>query len=1001
MGGGQYFVFEEMAPVWPILLTSTLGIFAIGILYVLRKWRNHFVLTEFKIMSFKKLRFASSFQDLWKTISPQSATFFSGSFIIEIVGFRFKVSKLLKFTFHTDTINVYINSNLFKSSKESSRKRKQKSPSSALFILKYLIKIIKLTCQDISIITTVGYTSEAETIIVEQLKLENLSICKDLLNIISIDSIKLEQFIIGCDSIEDELILKTDIIKINRDISLSQFDILISDSLALNINVRFLYFVSSFIKASTDCCNQEIETLDSESFFLPWPILFNFYVHDIDLKLILPETDPSVKYFKWLQFKFTKFTAKCFTSSKSLPKITCLLDKFEMITKIEDQQKIGLKHFCPVDILLKRGPEQVAGQTKDLIILQNVFLCNWTTNDNFQSKTLPEAFIVSWIHSILKNAPICSIKSEMVDLSSMDLDMTSFENMQRDFIKFTYDYFKHSKLTSDRNIFGVLDQFDFNVPFEFPMSSLIDHSVVLFKAGWRPLSKKTERGYWAGDGDKFLRSDWALNLQAKRVRARIEDDGFESKLSAISHFQRQLAESRCRLEPVLLSESYSNSLDNPVGDSYLMQNLANILSISTDKVEPGQSIAIIELHKALFKEYRGLISKSHLLTNWSLIDLAVDNFKLSLSWSSRYLGKKGSLSSLLNHIENGNQISADTIESLSTFLGGFIDISGTTVQINLRNYSRPVLIAPDLRITGPVFLVEDGVKDPDVLIKFPVRVLPENSRSSFAELPINGTVDVLRSILPLKIYHCVFASITRPELVQASVSPYWLGCLALLDRVIDRFVKSSTEDPSPSLPGWDKLRYNVRGCHSRLTIASPCIISRITDSDPISCTEILNLSFPRGLDIGIIPGGKFVLKCPQTTLSVDSQYLYTMRCALESSGPLRLWDLGIKQTELTSLKSKKSFSESSLDFSQNTLIPIIKLSQTELELKFCIKNVYNNDPCHHWSVRPVARSSCSKQTDWVLFGFTKTILVINLYYYYFRNITIRLKNSGVNRLLWN
>ena len=220
----------------------------------------------------------------------------------------------------------------------------------------------------------------------------------------------------------------------------------------------------------------------------------------------------------------------------------------------------------------------------------------------------------------------------------------------------------------------------------------------------------------------------------------------------------------------------------------------------------------------MFYEYKDLVSKSHLLTNWSLVDVAIDDFKLSLSWSPDYLGKTGSLSALLNHVESGNEITPETIKSLSTFLGGFADVSGSSVQVNLRNYSRPILLAPDLRFVGPVFLVEDGVKNPEVLIKFPVRVLPEGLHSSFSYLPSTGTIDVLRSILPLKFYHCVHSTISQPDLVQASVSPYWLGCIALLDRVIDRFVKASTEDPSPPLPGWDKLRYNIHGCHSRLTI---------------------------------------------------------------------------------------------------------------------------------------------------------------------------------------
>ena len=787
-----------------------------------------------------------------------------------------------------------------------------------------------------------------------------------------------------------EPIFETKVIKIDYGNTLDQLDIRLSDALNFNINVRLLYFFSSFIKRTKVASPAEPNELVTS----PWLVLINLHVHFIDVKLILPETDPSFRYFKWLQFKFTKISIKCLLSAKHIPKLTALLDKFEMVTKTENDRKIGSMHFCPIDNLLRRGPEQVAARANILMVLENILFCNWTSCENYQQTTLPAEFITDWVKSILQGTPLCSIQSEMIDLSSMDLDMSRFESLKTDFDTFTIDYFKNSNIFASRTLFAIFDQFNFNIPFEFPISSLIDHSVVLFKAGWRPLSKKTEQGFWIGDGDKFLRSDWALNVLARRARVCIEDDAFESKISVISHFQRQLAESRCRLEPILLAEA--SPIDYiSTADTNEMQKLAKVLVVSTDDdICPAQSIALIELYKSLFAEYRGLISKRHLLTNWSLVDFSIDNLKITLSWSPKYLGEQGTLSSLLNHIENGNQISPEAIDSLSTFLGGFVDISGNAVQINLRNYSRPVLIAPDLRITGPLFLVEDGVKGPDVLVKFPVKILSENSRSCFAELPEDGTVDVLRSILPLKLYHCVFASISGPELVQASVSPYWLGCLALLDRVIDRFVKSSTEDPSPPLPGWDKLRYNIHGCHSRLSIACPCIISRITDSDPLSCTEILNLSFPHGLEIGILPGGVFALKCPESTLSVDSQHLYRIRCALESSRPLYLWDLSVTQSDIRSPSS-----DSSLDLSPNTLIPIIKLSKTQLELKFRIKNVLNQDPCHHWSVRPLARSNCPSKTEWVnavfLFNF---ILLFSLI---LRNISIHLKVLEVDRSLWN
>ena len=965
-----------MAQILSIFVTLIIGLFTTFLLLILKKWWKHFILQELKLSSFKLFRFSFLFSDSKNAEFPKenadSQTFrsFKGPFLIEIIGFKFKI-RGLKFVFNIQSINVYINSNFFM--KRSQFPQKQTSISKflssiALHLLKCLVCTFELTCDNFLLITTVGDVSEAEVFVAEQLTLKNIEICKLPSNLFSFGSIEIEQFIIDKNSLKTELILESKNINLFRNPTFSQFDLLLPDSLCLNLNVRFLYFLSSFIKSISSIEEDDKFQDQATTFNLPWPVLLTFSVSEIDFKLILPEIDPTVKYFKWLQFKFSKIDLKCFFSNYNFPKFTAWLDWFEIVSKIDDGDSLGVKHFCPVDILLGRGPEQVAGQHRELIILQNIFICNWNeTEDDISKTSLPESVIHDWISSILKGSPICSIQNNATDLSSMNLDLSGFEQLKDREIakeKLTLDFFKEQKSKASTAFFGFIDQFDFNIPFEFPISSLIDHSVVLFKAGWRPLSKKTERGYWIGDGDKFLRTDWAFNIKANRARLRVEDDAFEAKISAISHFQRKLAESRSRLEPALLSSIRpSNSEIN--NDSSEMVKLAKILSVSSNDISSNQATAIIELNKSLFTEYRNLVSKSHLLTNWSLVDFSIDDLKLSLSWSPDYLGKNGTLCSLLNQIENGHEVTPQTIETLSTFLGGFADISGTAVQINLRNYSRPVLLTPDLRIVGPVFLVEDGVKDPEVLIKFPVRVLPENSQSSFSLLPAEGTVNVLRSILPLKMYHCVHSTISQPELVQASVSPYWLGCIALLDRVIERFVKASTEDPSPPLPGWDKLRYNIHGCHSRLTISSPCIISRITDADPLSCSEVLNLSFPRGLDVGIIPGGNFVLKCPETSLSVDSQYLYNVHSALESSGPLHLWDLGVKIDEEDIKENQRYYSNSSLDLSQSTLIPIIKLSRTHLELRFKVKNIFNDVPCHHWSIRPVARSNSSDSTEWV------------------------------------
>lgn len=963
-----------MAQLWQLVLSLFIGILSIICLIFVKKWRKHIIIKDLKWNKFKLFRCSNIFSDLIDFQFPNDSSnlvnlkSFKGNLFIEIIGFSCKFSNF-KLILNIDLINISLNSSLFKPKAQNTAKTSIFHKLLTRFTIGTL-RIIQLNCRSCSFALFVENTSDSNSLICELFTIKDLTISKSSSNVFEFRSVKLNQILVGAESFSKESIFSAGTLKLNRNCNTDRFDLNFDELIALNVNVRLLFFVSSFIKS----VSAENDSLESEPYLsastIPWPFLLNIKIPLIDFKLILPETDPTVKYFKWLQLKISTIDIKCFVPMNGLPILTCWLDKFEISAKIDDEKNIGLKHFCPLDKFLSRGPSNISGQTRELIISKNIFLTNWTLSKNAQITSLPKNLIVKWISSILLNSPICSIKQDKhLDFGSMDLNMTEmeeFKDRKNSIRKLNLEFFRNKKLKSNPAVFGFLDQLDFNIPFEFPISSLIDHSVVLFKAGWRPLSKKTDAGYWIGDGDKFLKSDWAVNLEVKNAKIRVEDDSFETKISAISHFQRKLAESRSRLEPEVLSE-FSNEVYESSNEvtTQDVRNLADLLSTTSEPLNSNQSLAIIELNKSLFTEYRDYIGKSHLLTNWSLVDLSIDDLKVSLSWSPEYLGRDGSLSALLNNIENGNQIDSKTIDTLSTFLGGFVDISGSAVQVNLRNYSRPVLIAPDLRVIGPVFLVEDGVKDPDVLIKFPVRVLPENLFSSFLNLPNDGIVEVLRSIVPLKMYHCVHMTISKPDLVQASVSPYWLGCIALLDRVIDRFVKASTEDPSAPLPGWDKLRYNVHGCHSRLTISSPCIISRIIDSDPLSCSEVLNLSFPHGVDIGIIPGGIFVLKCPESTLSVDSQYLYRVRAAIESSGSIHLWDLKL-ENETNGIEIKnRNFSTSSLDLSQNNMIPIIDLSETHLELKFNIKNIFNEDPCHHWSIRPIARSNSSKDHEWV------------------------------------
>lgn len=973
-----------------------LVIFVTIILYVVNYFWKFLTVSELSYKGFRLLRYSSSRFDLRRKAPkfPNSShldTFelFNGHFVIEIAGFSIKFQNL-KLNISINTINLFLNSGFFNSSASST----SLVSKCLLYIIKSMANFLHIEVASFCLYATVGDCKNSKSYVLQTLSIKKFVVFESKTDLLSVEALLVDQFLISeSESSKAESILRAQNFRIIGNIEFNQFDLSFSESVYATINVRLLFFVSSFLKSLP---NSDVDNESDVTNYIPWPTLINVSVTGIFFKISLPETDPSIKYFESLQCIASRLNLLCFIPRNGIPKLTLWLSCFKLVTKSAPKALLGSKHFCPIDYLLLRGPEYVAGLSKDLLVFESIILSNWS--EKCPKTNSPVHFISDWIKSVLQGSPNCSIQSDYrSNFIVPELDLSFFDDI-KDCVSaaklLTLQFFLNCSTIQNKTVYGVFEQLKGHVPFEYPVSSLIDHLVVLFKAGWRPLSKKTEQGYWIGDGDKFLKSDWAINLHIKRTIMSIEDDKFESKISAIMHFQRQIAESRCRLESALLSK-ITPSAD--VSVSPQLYRLAQCMSVTSDKISSNQVVPLINLQKSLFSEYRTLLQKTHLLTNWSLTDLSFEDLKVCLSWSPEYLGSDGSLSNLLNKIENGSQMTSESIENLSTFIGGFFDISGKSVQVNLRNYSRPILIAPSLHARGPMFMVEDGVKDPDVLIKFPVRVLPENSSSSFSHLPEDGIVCVLRSIIPLKMYHCVHFTVDDSQLVQMTVSPYWLGCLALLDRVIDRFVKSSTEDPSPPLPGWDKLRYNVRGCHSRLTISSPCIISRILDSDPLSCREILSLSFPNGLDVGLTSSGNIVLNCPEASLTIDSQHLFRIKAALESSGPLHLWDLGVSPelSQPTMLKSR-NFSRSSMDFTSSSVIPIIKLSKTHLELSFKVKNIFNEEPCHHWTVHPIARSNAPNITDWV--SIINTMLTNNNV---FRSTMTRLKILEANRLPWS
>lgn len=861
------------------------------------------------------------------------------AYLLSLSGFKITIRKF-RIIVHISSVKVHVHSSLFAS--KPSKPSSQSSPSSLFWLLKFL-PAFEFKCDELQIYLNTGEgldiikTMSVCCLTVKGLSLSNYNkLCLDLA------SLHVDHTVATAETIEVSPVLQLCNLCIN--FSDDRFKASVSDTILVKISVGFLYFVASFIKHITgfdpDSPEDEPTTAPSTLFAAPsW--LTEFSIPHIEVRFVLPETLVDSRVFEYVEFSVNNIHGSAYLDSE--PKVSLFSDSLRVSARYENSQSSS-KHFCPIDSLLQRGADKLSGHIVNIMTLDRISLCNWKMFGS-ASASIPATSIKQFVQSILDRKPLWDINNNPIG----DFDFkNAFSRQKVDFpLSTRYEVssvFYRSVQAESRSVYARLASFDFLVPFEFPFANLIDHSVILFKAGWRPLSRKTEKGYWLGDGDKFLKVPWKLHLWSQKCRLRFEDDQFEVRLSTIYHCQRKIAEMRCRLESAFWEQSWPHRENQPTKQQ---SEIAKSLVISKDHVLDDSVEPFLNLHQRLFSHYQELISQTRIASDWSLLDVMVENAKLSLSWSPEYLGSR-SLAELINAIEDGNYMKDDIVDRLATFLGGFFDIETGQLQLAVRNFSKPVLLAPDSRLIGPLFLIEAPVFDPKVLVKFPVKVLPRNHFANIG-IPQTGLINVLRSILPLKLYHCIHVSVSQPLPCEFAFSPFWMGCLGLLDRALDRFVKSSTEDPSAPLPGWDKLRYNLRGSHSKISITSPLLVTCIADSDPFVSHEELNLLFPSGLDLGLSKDGVIVLKCLEATLGVRSLQLSNLISHLEALKAVQEWDA-------------MSYSG---PFSNFDSLPIIKLTRSHLQLRLDVRNVFGNAPIDHWLVSPVVKANLPSSTDFV------------------------------------
>lgn len=290
-----------------------------------------------------------------------------------------------------------------------------------------------------------------------------------------------------------------------------------------------------------------------------------------------------------------------------------------------------------------------------------------------------------------------------------------------------------------------------------------------------------------------------------------------------------------------------------------------------------------------------------------------------------------SMCELLASIEGDDIFTDEEVCQFGVFLGGFVDVSAENLSVTLRDYAVPLCHAEAARLLGLVFLIEEpsyaNAKSVN-LVEAVWGQSPSGDTFKPGKWNLQGLdeqrrVRITRTILPLKIYHSLQIALLQgpsdedarrrdddagnasriphewggqgaahdhkceyeyeyDQSVLAGFSPLMEGAFQMLDRAFELFSKPS-EELSPFLPFWDKLRLLLRGTSSSLLVRTTCRVVILGGTDLHSDEEAISVIFPQGLTLGL-DGSRIRLKAPKTVVYLNSQEESLLRWLHRTTG---------------------------------------------------------------------------------------------------------------------
>lgn len=616
---------------------------------------------------------------------------------------------------------------------------------------------------------------------------------------------------------------------------------------------------------------------------VPLRTILSLKIDTIDLQAHYPVSSPGSRRFEAFRVALSSFQASvCAQPKETVPQLVATAARVSMAAV--GAEEVGGEMISKISRLLGIS---FNGLEEDLLVLTEVILSNCWCLDEYREHQ-DDALVARWTGKVVQGQPVWGISSE----PDPEFDRTmsavkpSLESLYVRVVEHSQPFYHYRFHTIPQTALLQASQIRFDVPFEFPLSNYFDHLTYLIKIAQSPFRKRSDRQ----DFCPFAHT-WKLRVMSEDCRFTIADDPFERRLQKCLLTQKLLHNklSRmdrifwdfCKKETIKVGGAKKGTKD-PRWVSHSLKTLADASAHpELLRANPYLLSCYVRLQQKFFTIYRDHFMASHPEQESLLFRASARNVDFALQWERDFVDD---LSVLLNSIDGEETFTMAEVREFGLFLGGFLDVSANDLVVALRNYSVPLCAASGARIAGLVFLLEEP-SYPAAKSKLLIPVSDLTGQWNHSGSDEQARVAIQKAILPLKVYHSLQLSIVEGgsgEPAISGFSPLYEGAFQMLDRAFELFSKPS-EEPSPFLPFWDKLRLLMRGTSSSIMVRTQCHFLALLGQDVHSRDECISLAFPEGFCLGL-DGPQIRLRLPRAVAFMNSQSEAVLRWQYQTCG---------------------------------------------------------------------------------------------------------------------